>query len=72
MLDLAGKLKAQNIDEIDDPELRTQLDDLRGDIKESKARWRIMKSVVAAIIAGSGVDWARDGDLRDLVLDEED
>lgn len=30
-----------------------------------------MKSVVAAIVAGSGVDWARNGALRDLVVDEE-
>jgi len=37
----------------------------------AKKRWRIMKSVVAAIIAGSGVDWARNNDLRNLVLDEE-
>lgn len=69
---LAGKLKAQEIADTNDPELRRRIENVRNDTKESQGRWRIMKSVVAAIIAGSGIDWARDEDLRELVLDDED
>ena len=52
--------------------LNGQLDEAEEDSAEARKRWRIMKSVVAAIIAGSGIDWARDDSLRELVLDEED
>jgi hypothetical protein len=31
-----------------------------------------MKNIASAVIAGSGVDWARDDQLRALVLDELD
>ncbi|KAL9120623.1 MAG: hypothetical protein Q9187_002818 [Circinaria calcarea] len=72
LLVLAGKLKAQEIADTDDPELRRRIENVRNDTKESKGRWRIMKSVVAAIIAGSGIDWAGDEDLCELVLDDED
>ena len=34
--------------------------------------WRIWKSVVGGIIAGSGVDWAADTKLLEVVMDEED
>jgi len=72
LLGLTDQLKAQGIDEISDPELRQTLVKLQGDTKEAKRRWRIMKSLVSAVIAGSGVDWAHSDILRDLVLDDED
>lgn len=50
---------------------RVQLDSLEEETAMARSRWRIMKSVVGAIIAGSGVDWVGDDTLRDLVLDEE-
>lgn len=52
--------------------LSAQLDQAREDQAIARKRWRTMKTVVSAIIAGSGVDWARNGALRDLALDEED
>ena len=72
LFDLANRLKKQNAQEISDPDVRAQLDRLRIDTKEVKGRWRMVKSVVATMIAGSGIDWAKDDDLRDLVLDDED
>ena len=72
LLGLTEQLKAQSIDDIGDLEVRRHLEGLHDDIKEAKRRWRIMKSLVSAVIAGSGVDWAHDDSLRDLVLDDED
>ena len=72
LLDLTRRLKAQNSGNIDDPDVRAQLDRLSIDGKEVKRRWRMLKSVVATMIAASGVDWARDDELRDFVLDDED
>ena len=71
LLNLTDRLQVQRIEDIADPELRTQLQTLREDTKTSRGRWRVMKSVVGAVIAGSGVDWAHDDDLRDLVLDDD-
>ncbi|MCJ1282502.1 hypothetical protein MMC26_001825 [Xylographa opegraphella] len=72
LLGLTDQLKAQEPANIDDPELRHTLEELQKRSKEAKRRWRIMKSLVSAVIAGSGVDWAHDENLRDLVLDDED
>lgn len=44
---------------------------LEAELKTSKQRWRVMKGVASGIIAGSGIDWARDDELRDVVLDPE-
>ncbi|KAM5380165.1 hypothetical protein ACJZ2D_003616 [Fusarium nematophilum] len=44
---------------------------LEATVKISKQRWRVMKGVASGIIAGSGIDWARDDELRDAVLDPE-
>ncbi|KAM0420502.1 hypothetical protein ACHAPT_011670 [Fusarium lateritium] len=44
---------------------------LEAEAKASKQRWRVVKGVASGIIAGSGIDWARDDELRDVVLDPE-
>jgi len=55
-----------------DPKYSARLEESREEAKTSRQRWRIMKSVVAAVIAESGVDWVHDEKLRGLVLDDED
>lgn len=50
---------------------RAQLDRLAGETATARKRWRTMKSVVGAVVAGSGVDWARNDTLKDVVLDDE-
>ncbi|MCJ1389113.1 hypothetical protein MMC18_001967 [Xylographa bjoerkii] len=72
LLGLTDQLKAQAFDEISDPELRQHLKKSQDDTRETKRRWRIMKSLVSAVIVGSGVDWAHNESLRNLVLDDED
>ncbi|KAI0490104.1 centromere protein H (CENP-H)-domain-containing protein [Xylaria cf. heliscus] len=42
---------------------------LEAELKGSRRRWRVLKGTASAIVAGSGVDWARDVELRDIVLD---
>ena len=71
LLDLAKKVQAQEDEVTKDPECGAHFDQARNDACTARQRWRMMKSVVAAVVAGSGVDWARDDSLRDLVLDAE-
>ncbi|KAI9050885.1 hypothetical protein LZ554_005002 [Drepanopeziza brunnea f. sp. 'monogermtubi'] len=71
MLALAEEADTQRKEDIQDPELRHQLDELEAEMKRSRQKWRIMKGTASAIIAGSGVDWARNPDLLDIVLDNE-
>ena len=52
-----------------DPALRTQVRDLEAEVRDARRRWRVVKAGAAAVVAGSGVDWARDPALRDVVLD---
>ena len=72
LIALAKKVQAQRDEITKDLRFSAQLDMERNDATTARQRWRVMKSVVAAVVAGSGVDWARDDILRGLVLDEED
>ena len=72
LFEFASRLKAQDIEDIQDPELRSELEALQIELKVSRGRRRIMKSVMVAVIVGSGIDWARKDDLRELVLDDEE
>ncbi|KAF2097632.1 hypothetical protein NA57DRAFT_77885 [Rhizodiscina lignyota] len=72
MLALAEETKAQDAHDIADTDLRNQLDDLDAQVRVARRDWRIMKSVVSGVVAGSGLNWAKDEKLRELVLDDED
>ncbi|KAF8865477.1 hypothetical protein BDZ45DRAFT_413755 [Acephala macrosclerotiorum] len=70
MIALAEEASTQKED-ISDPKARQQLEKLEESLKVSKRRWRIMKGAASATIVGSGVDWARDPQLLEIVLDDE-
>ena len=72
MLDLAKDVKIEKVEEVRDARMRSQLEKLEGDVSNARKEWRIWKSVVGGIIAGSGVDWAADTKLLEVVMDEED
>lgn len=72
LLSLAAESTAGERDEITDPELKRQLGALEDEIEVGKSKWIILKSVISAVIVGSGVDWARDERLRELVMDDGD
>lgn len=54
-----------------DPAAEAQVAELEGRLAASRQKWRIMKGTASGIVAGSGVDWAADPVLRDVVLDPE-
>ena len=72
LLGLAEEMKSQSTEEIEDLRLRTQLQELDSRVQMARRRWRIMKSVVAGMVVGSGINWANDAMLRELVMDDED
>ncbi|EEA27015.1 hypothetical protein TMatcc_004704 [Talaromyces marneffei ATCC 18224] len=59
-------------DRIDDEAVIAQMEDIEQEYKKTRARRDTIKSVISALVVGSGVDWARDDRLRSLVLDELD
>lgn len=59
-------------EEIDDEDVKAQLNKLEIDQKRSKTKWETIKGITSAVVVGSGVDWAEDETLRSLVLDEAD
>jgi len=72
MLALAEQANTRMKKDIDDPKARQELDELEASMKTSRRRWRIMKGTATATIAGSGIDWARDPRLVEIVLDDDD
>jgi Centromere protein H (CENP-H) len=71
MLSLADAARAQKGD-ISDPKLRARVNELEAAMRASRQRWRILKGTASAAIAGSGVDWARDPHLLEIVMDDDD
>ncbi|KAL2014189.1 hypothetical protein VTN00DRAFT_1714 [Thermoascus crustaceus] len=59
-------------EEIEDADLKAQLEELEADNKKRRAKWETIKGIASSAVVGSGVDWARDDKLRELVLDESD
>ena len=72
LIRLNDKIRDRKDSVSEQPQLNTRLEETRKEAATAVRQWRIMKSVVSAVIAGSGVDWSRDSHLRDLVLDAED
>jgi hypothetical protein len=59
-------------EEVTDPNLKSQLQTLEEERKAARAKKETIKSVVSAAIVASGVDWARDEALRELVVEDDD
>lgn len=72
LVDLTEQIQAQQIAAIKDSDLTDQAEQSKLDHVTAKKLWRTMKSVVAAIIAGSGINWASNSELKRLVLNEEE
>jgi hypothetical protein len=72
MLELAHEAKAERTEEVRDAKMRSQLERLDEECVRARKEWRMLKSAIAGIVAGSGVDWGSDPRLLDVVMDEED
>ncbi|KAK9416922.1 putative Centromere protein H (CENP-H)-domain-containing protein [Seiridium unicorne] len=72
VLELAEEANKQKDTPVDDPEQAEEIAQLEDEVKSSRQRWRVMKATASAIIAGSGVNWAADPELKSIVLDEDD
>ena len=62
----------EKVEEVKDARVRGELERLEEESKAARREWRVWKSVVGGIVAGSGVDWAGDPKLLEVVLDAED
>lgn len=69
---LAEQVQQTKAGHVEDAATRADLAQLQIDVKASQRRWRIMKGVASGIVAGSGIDWARDDELCSIVLGPED
>jgi hypothetical protein len=72
MVELAEHLKEESTEAIEDAAMRAKLEELDKQVSAARREWRTVKSLVAGIVAGSGVDWTGDPKLLELVIDDED
>ena len=72
VLQIVAKLEQKRSVYTENDGAQQAIHELGNGIKESRQRWRIIKGITAGVVAGSGVDWARDEALGELVLDPED
>ncbi|XPS73388.1 hypothetical protein M3J09_005535 [Ascochyta lentis] len=72
MLALAEAMKSQSTEDIEDPRLREQIESVEKELKESRRRMKTLKGIISAMIVGSGINWAADDSLTELVMDGED
>lgn len=71
LLDRIAESRAQLNTDMQDPKIQSQIEKLRQEVRNNRLKMRLIKGVVSATIAGSGVDWAHNEELRDLVMDDE-
>ncbi|OBT73275.1 hypothetical protein VF21_08427 [Pseudogymnoascus sp. 05NY08] len=71
MVGLAEEVEGQKKGDITDPDMRGRIEEMEREVRRSRQRWRLMKGVASGVVAGSGMDWARDEKLRALVLEED-
>ncbi|KAF4971052.1 hypothetical protein FZEAL_9930 [Fusarium zealandicum] len=71
LFELAEEAKQKKRVPATNSKMMQEQEKLEADVKASKQRWRLMKGVAGGIIAGSGIDWARDDELLEVVLDPE-
>ena len=72
LLALAEAMKVQSAEDTEDPKLREQIKTVDKELKESRSRMKTLKGILSAMIVGSGINWAADESLTELVLDDED
>jgi hypothetical protein len=72
MLALAEEMKAQSAKDIDDPRLRDQVSAVEMELKDSRRRMKTLKGILSAMIVGSGINWAADEGLTELVMDDDE
>ncbi|KXJ91842.1 centromere protein H (CENP-H)-domain-containing protein [Microdochium bolleyi] len=72
LLTLAAEADQRRSQPVTDPAQAAEIAELEARVKASRQRFRVAKGTASAIVAGSGVDWARDAELRGIVLDAED
>lgn len=72
LLELAAEADHNKTQPVADRAQAAEIAELEGRVKASRQRFRVAKGTASAIVAGSGVDWARDAELRAIVLDAED
>lgn len=72
MLALAEATKSQSVEDIEDPKLREQIRLVEKELGDSRRRTKTLKGIISAMIVGSGINWAADESLTELVMDDED
>ncbi|KAF1836245.1 hypothetical protein BDW02DRAFT_567297 [Decorospora gaudefroyi] len=72
MLALAEEMKAQSVQDIEDPQLRRQVDAVEKELKDSRRRMKTLKGILSAMVVSSGINWAADEGLTELVMDDEE
>ncbi len=56
----------------EDPEIQQETKQIEADLKASRQKWKTIKGTASAVVAGSGVNWARDSELCGIVMDLND
>ncbi|RCI07884.1 hypothetical protein L249_5878 [Ophiocordyceps polyrhachis-furcata BCC 54312] len=73
LCELADQLQRKQVgSNINSPGTRDAIEQLKQQVASRRKRWRAIKGVASGVVCGSGIDWADDDNLCDMVLDPED
>lgn len=72
VLRLAKEAEAERNQALEaDEGMKAKIAELEEKLAQSRQKWRVFKGTASGIVAGSGVDWVSDEELRAVVLDPE-
>ena len=69
LLRVVDQVKQRKQTTSSDPKTRRRLGEAERDLKTSRHRWKVVKGLVSGVVVGSGVNWAKDQELMDMVLE---
>ncbi|RDA84630.1 hypothetical protein CP532_5706 [Ophiocordyceps camponoti-leonardi (nom. inval.)] len=73
LCELADQLRQKQVgSNIDSPGTRGAIEQLKQQVASRRKRWKAIKGVASGVVCGSGIDWADDDNLSNMVLDPED
>ncbi|KAG9192053.1 hypothetical protein G6011_10787 [Alternaria panax] len=72
MLALAKEMRTQSVRDLEDEQLRQRVNATEKELRNSRRRMKMLKGILSAMIVGSGINWAADEGLTELVMEDED
>ena len=72
LLSLVEEMRQLKPSKSSDPKMQDKIKQSELELASSRQRWKVVKAVASGVVVGSGINWASERELEDVVLYPED